>query len=208
MALDQEDDFEVVAQVSTCADAEPYLEAVDIAIVDLMLADGTGSEVIPRLRRANPDAQALVLTSTTARPALAEAVERGAAAILDKRLALADVVTAVRRLRAGVTLLPPSEVFALMREAGEQREREAAQQLAFAELTPRELDVLGALAEGLDSRTIAARFGITVRTERNHASSILRKLGVHTQLQAVLLGLRYGIVSLHVPPVANEAELG
>ena len=55
-------------------------------------------------------------------------------------------------------------------------------------------EVLKALAAGLDGQTIADRLGISIRTERNHVARILNKLGVHTQLQAVLFALRYGLI--------------
>ena len=70
----------------------------------------------------------------------------------------------------------------------------SAKPSAIASLTPREREVLKALAAGLDGQTIADRLGISIRTERNHVARILSKLGVHTQLQAVLYALRYGLM--------------
>ena len=64
----------------------------------------------------------------------------------------------------------------------------------MASLTHRECEVLKALAAGLDGQAIAERLGMSIRTERNHVARILTKLGVHTQLQAVLFALRYGLI--------------
>jgi DNA-binding NarL/FixJ family response regulator len=64
-------------------------------------------------------------------------------------------------------------------------------------MSMREREVLPALAEGLDSQSIAERLHITTPTQRNHVANILTKLGVHSQLQAVLLALRYDIVKAH-----------
>jgi two-component system nitrate/nitrite response regulator NarL len=102
----------------------------------------------------------------------------------------------VRRLRAGETLLALDEVVELLRFAGRQQEQERQHREAIARLTPREREVLQALGDGLDSQQIAARLHISVRTERNHVASILAKLGVHSQLQAVLFALRYGVIKL------------
>lgn len=105
-----------------------------------------------------------------------------------------EVVAAVRRLRAGETLMPLEEVVELLRFAGSEREREYEARQAIAKLTPREIEVLQALAEGLDSAGIAERLHIALRTERNHMASILSKLGVHSQLQALVFALRHGVV--------------
>ena len=78
--------------------------------------------------------------------------------------------------------------------ARREREQEHDDRQAIEQLTPREREVLQALADGLDSRAIADRLHITIRTERNHVASILRKLGVHSQLQALVFALRYGLV--------------
>jgi DNA-binding NarL/FixJ family response regulator len=82
----------------------------------------------------------------------------------------------------------------LLRLAARHRDREREDRQAIERLSRRELEVLQLLAEGLGSKEIADRLFITVRTERNHVASILAKLGVHSQLQAVLFVLRYGII--------------
>jgi DNA-binding NarL/FixJ family response regulator len=92
--------------------------------------------------------------------------------------------------------MPLEEVVELLRYAGTQREKEHEAHQAIAQLTPREKEVLQALAEGLDGQEIADRLYISLKTERNHVASILNKLGVHSQLQALVFGLRYGVVDL------------
>jgi DNA-binding NarL/FixJ family response regulator len=126
----------------------------------------------------------------------AGAVERGAAGILNKTSHLDEVVDAVRRLRAGETLMPLEEVVDLLRFAGSRREEEHEARQVIARLTPRERDVLRALAEGLGSEGIAERLNISVRTQRNHMANILAKLGVHSQLQALVFALRHGVVEI------------
>lgn len=84
-----------------------------------------------------------------------------------------------------------AEARALLRLAGRQRAQKHEHRQAIGCLTPREREVLQALAEGLDSHAIADRLQITTRTQRSHVANILTKLGVHSQLQAVLFALRY-----------------
>jgi DNA-binding NarL/FixJ family response regulator len=88
------------------------------------------------------------------------------------------------------------DVVDLLRFAGRRREREREDRLAIEELTAREREVLQALADGLDSQAIADKLHITIRTERNHVANILAKLGVHSQLQALVFALRYQLVEI------------
>lgn len=194
--FEREPDFTVVGQAPSLAEAREMLHDVDVAVLDLGLPDGYGTDLIGELRKASPRAQALVLSAGVDRAQTARAIERGAAAMLDKTAHLDELVDAVRRLRAGETLLTLDEVVELLGFAGRQREQERADRRAIERLTPREREVLQALGDGLDSQTIAHRLNITVRTQRNHVASILAKLGVHSQLQAVLFALRYGVIEV------------
>jgi DNA-binding NarL/FixJ family response regulator len=106
------------------------------------------------------------------------------------------VVEVVRRLGAGETLMPLEEVVELLRYVGRERREEYEARRALEKLTPREREVLQALAEGLDSVGMAEKLHISLRTQRNHMSSILAKLGVHSQLQALVFALRHGIVEI------------
>ena len=110
------------------------------------------------------------------------------------------VLSAVRRVRAGETLMELNEVVELLRFDGRRRERELDERRLIETLTPREREVLQLLAAGLDSAAIARRLHISPRTQRNHAGNILAKLGVHSQLQAVVFALRHGVVQVPREP--------
>ncbi len=194
-ALERDAGVEVAGQAASLAEARSMLEDVDVAVVDLGLPDGFGADLIGELRKVNPNAQALVLSATLDHATIARH-RKGAAGALDKMAHLDDVVDAVRRLQAGETLLPLGEVLELLRFAGSQREREHDDRQAIAQLTPREREVLQALADGLNTHQIAERLQIKVRTARNHLANILAKLGVHSQLQALVVAVRYEIVEI------------
>lgn len=195
-AFERHGDIEVVGQAASLADAREQLEGVDVAVIDLGLPDGFGADLIAELRQANPRAHALVLSGALDRAQTASAVARGAAGVLHKTTRLDEVVAAVLRVRAGETLLSLQEISDLLRYAGDRREREHDDRAALAQLTPRERQVLQAVAEGLNAQQIADRLHIAVRTERNHIASILAKLGAHSQIQALLLALRYDVVRI------------
>jgi PAS domain S-box-containing protein len=192
--FERESDLTVVGQAESLTEARELLHGVDVAVLDLALPDGDGIALIPELRAASPGAQVLVLSANLDRAQTARAIDAGAAGALDKTADLDQVVDAIRRLRAGQALLASHEIVELLRFASHRREQEREDRQAIAGLTHREREVLKALAAGLDGQTIADRLGISIRTERNHVARILNKLGVHTQLQAVLFALRYGLI--------------
>lgn len=197
-AFERERGVEVTGQAGSLAEARGMLGdvRVDVALLDLRLPDGDGCELIPELRHLNPGAQALVLSASLDRREIARAIEHGAAGVLSKAARLELVVDTVRRLGAGEIVMPPDEMVDLLRYASRQRAREHDDRQALAELTAREREVLQALANGLNARQLAEHLHISIRTARNHTSNILTKLRVHSQLQAILLALRYDVVRI------------
>jgi PAS domain S-box-containing protein len=198
-ALEREPGFSIVGQAGSLAEAREMLRETDVGIFDLGLPDGYGGDLIVALRVANPRAQALVLSSSQDRAEIARAVESGAAGVLHKSAGMDEIIDAVRRLKAGETLLPLEDVVELLRFAGARKEEEYEAQQAIARLTDREREVLEALAEGLDAQQIAGRLHISAKTERNHVASILAKLGVHSRLQALVFAARHGVVEIGRP---------
>ena len=195
-ALEGEPDLSIVGQAGSLAEARRMLHETDVGIFDLGLPDGYGGDLIRALRAANPRAQALVLSSSQDRAEIALAVESGAAGVLHKSAGMDEIIDAVRRLKAGETLLPLEDIVELLRFAGARKEEEYEAQQAIARLTDREREVLEALAEGLDTQQIAGRLHISAKTERNHVASILAKLDVHSRLQALVFAARHGVVEI------------
>ena len=169
---------------------------VDLGVIDLSLPDGEGVELIEYLREANPLFAALVLTASVDREDHARAVEAGAAGVLHKSADVDEILDATRRLAAGETLFSPEELVELLRLAGQSREEEREARANIEQLTPREMEVLRALGEGLSNKEIAKMLHMSVDTERTHMMNILSKLGVHSRLQALLFAARYGIIEL------------
>jgi DNA-binding NarL/FixJ family response regulator len=195
--FDREPEFEVAGQAGSFAEARELLRlAAEVALVDLGLPDGDGALLIRELRDANPHVTILVLTASVDREQIARAVEAGAAGVMHKSSSLEEILDAVRRLLAGEVLMPLNEVVELMRLAGRKRDREYEARLAIRRLTPREREVLQALAEGLSNKEIARKLHITVETERTHMVNILGKLGVHSRLEALVFAVRYGVVEI------------
>jgi DNA-binding NarL/FixJ family response regulator len=196
--FDQQPEFEVVAQAGTLVEARLAMEGVeaDMGVIDLSLPDGEGTELIEELREANPLFAALVLTASLDRTEHARAVEAGAAGVLHKSADVDEILDATRRLGEGETLLSQDELVTLLRLAGQNREEELEARASIEQITPREREVLKALAKGLSNKEIAAKLHMSVDTERTHMMNILNKLGVHSRLQALLFAARHGIVEI------------
>lgn len=198
--FDQEPDFEVCWQAGTLAEARQLLKKTgnraDAGVIDLSLPDGEGVELIKDLRDANPEFSTLVLTASLDRAEYARAVEAGAAGVLHKSADVDEIITSIRRLLNGESLFSTSELVELLRLAGNTREQEREARANIEKLTPRETEVLKALAEGLSNKEIAEKLYMSVDTERTHMMNILNKLGVHSRLQALLFAARYGVIEL------------
>jgi len=192
--FDQQPDFEVVAQAGSLGEARRVMRdrEADLGVIDLALPDGEGVELIEDLREANPLFAALVLTASLDRAEHARAIEAGAAGVLHKSADVDEIMHASRRLATGETLISPEELAEMLHLAGASRDARAS----IEQLTPRELQVLKALARGLSNKEIAERLHMSVDTERTHMMNILNKLGVHSRLQALLFAARHGLIEL------------
>ena len=197
--FEREQEFIVAGQAGSLAEARAFMrkvpDGIDVAVVDLALPDGDGFGLIVELA-SRPDVMTLVLSASLEPTRFARAVEAGAAGVLHKSAAIGEVVEAVRRLKSGEALLSPAEVIQMLRMVNRKRQEEYEAQRAVEKLTPREKQVLQALAEGLDSKDIAEKLHITVETERTHMVNILGKLDVHSRLQALVFAARHGLVEI------------
>ena len=198
--FERELDFEVVGQVGSVDEVrelpDGLLKDVEVAVVDLALPDGDGLELIEDLTSNEPQIMTLVVSASLESGRFARAIEAGAGGVLHKSTPIKDIIDAVRRLRAGEALLSPGEVIEMLRVVSREREEKQEALQAIEKLTARERELLGALAEGLESREIAEKLNITVETERTHMVNILHKLGVHSRLQALVFAARHGLVEI------------
>jgi DNA-binding NarL/FixJ family response regulator len=201
--LEREPDLKVVAQAGSLAETRKLLEeeaelgVVDVAMVDLELPDGSGVDFIAELYEIRPKALALVLSAYSDRVLLARAIEAGASGVMHKSSPLEDIVEAVRRLFRGEQLLSQQEVIEAVRLVSRQRREEREAEHTIGRLTPREREVLQALAEGFSDKEIAERLYVGIGTVRTHITSILRKLGVRSRLQALAFAMRHGLITVY-----------
>ena len=193
-ALEGIPDIRVVAVARSVAEARiAAREQLDVVLMDYHLPDGTGAEATRAIKARWPTARVVMLTAVSDDETILESIQAGADGYLTKDRAMSDVVEAVRAAHGGEILLPRAVVFGIARRVAAARERSAM--LPVAEpLTPREIEVLKSLVEGLPSREICARLFIAPNTLRTHTQNIMSKLQVHSKLEAVAFALRHRMV--------------
>jgi two-component system nitrate/nitrite response regulator NarL len=168
----------------------------DVVLMDFRLPDVTGPEAARMIQNEHAEAAIVFHSADESETALLDAVDAGATAYLTKDATADQIIEAVRRASRGEVLIPV-ELFAraIARQRGvDIRKREKDQLLA--EFTPRELDILHLLAEGLDTMAMSQRLGIAPHTVEWHVRHVIEKLQVHSKLQAVIAAARKGLIEL------------
>lgn len=192
----REPDITIIGQAATVEEARPLLAAADIALVDLDLPDEDGVTLIRELLAVNPKAIALVLTGSRSSLAMARAVEAGAVGVMHKSRPVSEVVEAIHRLKAGEPLLSMRDSIEMLRFITRQRDQNRVIQAMIGRLTPREREVLQALAAGLSDREIANQLLVSTETVRTHMVNLLHKLEVDSRLKALVFALKHDLVTI------------
>jgi DNA-binding NarL/FixJ family response regulator len=191
-------DMEAVGTANTCVSA---LESVpklapDVVLLDVMLPDGDGIDVAEAVKHIQPAIKTVILTSATEDDVLLRAIDAGASGFITKTRAVDDVIAAVRAAHQGEILIPPTMLLGLLSRLHQRRRQEDAAHVTFEPLTPREREVLQALARGLDNRDAAVQLKISPNTLRTHLQNVMGKLHVHSKLEAVVIALKHGLIDV------------
>ena len=186
--LETEPDIVVIGEAGTAASALARIPALvpDVAILDVRLPDGDGVSVCRDIRSALPDIACLMLTSFSGDDALFDAIMAGAAGFVMKQIRSTDLISAVRTVAAGGSLLDPgaaSKVMARMRD-------QAAKSDPLAGLTPQERKILELIGDGLTNRRIGEQMFLAEKTVKNYVSALFAKLGMERRTQAAAYAAR------------------
>ncbi|MEV6731072.1 MULTISPECIES: response regulator transcription factor [unclassified Streptomyces] len=186
--LDAEPDLNVVGEAGTAEQALIRIPALrpQVAILDVRLQDGDGVSVCRELRSRMPELGCLMLTSFDDKEALLDAVMAGASGYVLKQITGTDLVTAVRTVAAGQSMLDPGATTRLMaRMRGDVPKEEQVPGLPG--LTDREKEILVLVSEGLTNREIGKRMYLAEKTVKNIISRLFTKLGVERRVQAAVI---------------------
>jgi two-component system response regulator DegU len=205
MVLDAADDITVVAEGASGADALRLVaqRRPDVLVLDVNLPDPSagsgqalnGVEVTQRLREQGTTTAILVLTVYDDSQTVFGLLESGATGYVLKDEALETLVSAVRAAARSESWLSPAVARQVVRRAVGEAAPESSE-LPPIPLTPRELEVLRLLAQGLDNTAIAEQLVVTKQTVQNHVSNIYGKLGVTMRTEAALYAIRHGLVQV------------
>jgi two-component system NarL family response regulator len=187
LLINRQADMEVVGSATTGEQAVELFRQhrPDITLMDLQLPTMSGIEAIQQICREAPEARIVVLTMHSGDEDICQALEAGAATYLLKDTLSEDLVRVIREVHGGERPIP-SDVAARL----EVRKTQPS-------LTPRELDVVRLIAQGMRNKEIAVALGISEETAKVHVKNILAKLNVSDRAAVIPVALRRGII--HIP---------
>lgn len=185
---------QVVGEAGRASDAVRQASEInpDVVLMDLNMPGMSGVEATSRLSASAPHVRVLVLTVAADERHVIDALLAGACGYLLKEAPIEQVIDAIKAAARGESMISPRVAGRLIHRLREPADLEP--DLAGAELTPRELDVLELVARGMANPEIAKALYLSEHTVRNHVSSLLTKLQVENRTQAAVRAVRAGIV--------------
>ncbi len=190
--LDGATGIEVVGEAETGAEALGAIPSVspDVVLLDIHLPEPDGLEVLAEIRDSYPDIPVVMLTMSDEPEYVEEAVRVGAAGYLVKNAPQAELIRAIKAAAAGDAYIQAEVTGPLLaRFAREVRARWAA-----PTISPRELQIVGLLAEGMANKQIASQLGISDVTVKGYLQELYEKLGASDRAQAVAIALRHRLI--------------
>jgi len=187
---------EVVGEAATGMQAVALCEkyAPTIAFVDMQMPEMGGLEAIARIKSACPNTRVLVLTVEEDEHVIMQAVKAGASGYLSKASSADDLERAIRESDPDGVYMSPSIASKMIASVANGGSKNGREPNGHNTITDREHQVLGLLGQGLTSRTIARRLGISERTVDTHVGNMYRRLGVTNRVDAVFAAMRRGLI--------------
>jgi two-component system nitrate/nitrite response regulator NarL len=187
--------IQVVGALGDCAQGIEWAEREppDVVLLDMRMPAMNGLEVLQELRRRNVSMPVVMLTTSREESDVVNALQSGARGYLLKDMEPDDLIKALNDIVAGQTVVAPELTIVLAKAVQGEVASTASSQRALAELTPRELEILCHLAEGQSNKVIARNLGISDGTVKLHVKAILRKLDVHSRVEAAVIAVEQNL---------------
>lgn len=200
--------IEIVAAVGDGKEGIRLAEELkpDVILLDMRMPGMDGLGVLRQLRQSGLKMPIVMLTTSSNEQDLVESLRSGAQGYLIKDIEPDDLVVALREIVGGKTVVAPdlAPVLAKVVQGESITTHDASS--PFDELTPRESEILGLLAEGQSNKAIARNLGISDGTVKLHVKAILRKLGVHSRVEAAVIAVEQGLRSTREDLGTRESE--
>jgi DNA-binding NarL/FixJ family response regulator len=202
--LGKERDLDVVGEAAEGRSALEMagLTSPNIVLMDLSLPAPGGLETTQRIRREFPAVAVIVMAQDEDEESLFASIKAGAAAFVIKDISPEDLIHVIRRVSQGEFLIndkvfsKPAVASRVLKEFRELAVYGQEAQPIFAPLSPREVEILDNIAQGMTNKQVAYALSISEQTVKNHMSSILRKLAVNDRTQAVVYAMRQGWIKM------------
>ncbi|NCF11568.1 MAG: response regulator [Gammaproteobacteria bacterium] len=165
----------------------------DIVLLDLRMPVMDGLSVLRRLRETGLTMPVVMLTTSTEERDLVESLRNGAQGYLIKDMEPDEVVSALHEIVQGNTVVAPELTGVLAKVVQGGGSDELPPEDPFDELTPREREILCHVAEGQSNKVIARNLGISDGTVKLHVKAVLRKLGLHSRVEAAVMAVEHGL---------------
>jgi two-component system, NarL family, response regulator NreC len=191
LLIDAEDDLEAVGEAGTARDAVFQARALkpDIVLMDVVMPDQSGLDVVPTLLHERPETKVLVLSMQDDPQYVRQAFANGASGYILKEAADTEVVAAIREVASGSNYVHPAVGARLIAAETEEAKRAEADPLS-----DREREVLRLLALGHTNQEISAQLFISVRTAETHRAHIMQKLRLSSRAELVRYALDQGVL--------------
>lgn len=167
-------------------------EKPDVILLDLRMPDNSGLDILSKIRDSKIEIPVTILTTSNEEQDLREALQRGAQGYLLKDMEPDELVGALRDIVKGKNVVAQNMTDVLTRMA-QGKSAEPTPDSPFADLTPRETEILALLAEGQSNKVIARNLGISDGTVKLHVKAILRKLNIHSRVEAAVIAVEKGL---------------
>jgi DNA-binding NarL/FixJ family response regulator len=199
--VELEDDLEVVAEAADGAEAVELARTLgpDVVLVDIRMPTMDGLEATRRLLALPNPPRVLVLTTFDLNEYVYEAMKAGASGFLLKDVRRGQLTDAIRNVVAGDTLIAPAITRRLIEEFCRRPSAQHAQRTELIDLTPRELEVLTLIGQGLSNSEIATTLVVAETTVKTHVARVLGKLDLRDRAQAVVVAYETGLVQPGMP---------
>ena len=194
--LDRRPDFRVVAETGEGDEAVRFAASLkpDVVVLDIGLPGRSGVSVVHEIKRESPATAILVLTVHDDAEHVRSTLQGGASGFLTKDVLGGEVVEAIRRVASGDMYLCQVALRHIV--AAAVSDASTAGSCGGPKLTPREIEVLALLAQGIGNREIASHLNLSTRTVKGHLEEIFSKLEVDSRTGAVTAALRLGILGV------------
>ena len=194
-------DYDVIGEAASGREALKMIKKLkpDLVLLDISLPDQSGIELIDAMQQASPQTQVIILSMHSKIDYIVRAFQAGALGFITKNSASEKLQQGISAVLNGDYYMDTSISRKVIKKlVGKRADKRESMDKPYDQLTPREQEIMGMLAEGLGINEISERLFISPKTVENHRSNIMRKLDLHSTLELVRYAVKLGIIDVEL----------